>query len=466
MEQGELFVTVQAYLEILRRNAVWMALLLVIGGLVGFGYSETLPRLYRSYASVLVVPVHSESTAEVVQGSNYVTGIVPSYTQLATTPYVLQPVVDRLGLEESPAQLARQVTVQNLLGTVIIQISVTNESPKRAQEIVGAINDSLISAVTALSPTIGTDPAVQLQNISPASLPSSFVSPDWRVYAFGGAIAGLLIGLGIALLREQLRSHPRNVDDLAELSDVAVLGDVPDISRGAAPSLPAAILAEPDGPAAEAIRGIAASMRFLSVGKQSKVFMVTSANASEGKTSFAAALSIASADSGRKTLLIDADLRSPSVADLLGLEGAVGLTSVLLHEVSLTDAIQPWGHEMLSVLVGGDRAPNPGQLVSSGLLAEVISDARAQFDVVIIDTPPVLPVSDALWIAPSSDGSIVVVRARKTRMRAVQSTLSTLYTTSVPVLGTVLTITKESQRNNYYGAHQDSRKPKRRRWQR
>lgn len=153
-------VTVRAYLETLRRSAVWIALLLAVGGILGFSYSQTLPRLYRSYASVMLVSVHSENTAEVVQGSNYVAGIVPSYSKLATTPFVLQPVIDSLDLDTSPAQLARQVTVQNLLNTVIIQIAVTDQSPEQAQQIAGAINDSLIRAVADLSPTINSKPAV------------------------------------------------------------------------------------------------------------------------------------------------------------------------------------------------------------------------------------------------------------------------------------------------------------------
>ncbi len=454
-------MTVRTYLEILRRYLLWIVLLLIIGGSIGFGYSHTLPRLYRSYASVIVVPVRSDNTTEVVQGSNYVANIVPSYSKLATTPYVLQPVIDNLGLNETTTQLARKVDVQILVNTVIIQISVTDESPVRAQQIAEAINESLVSAVEELSPTIGNTPAVELETISPASLPSNFVSPDWRLFTLGGALIGLVLAIALGLLREQLRSHPRNVDDLAALPDVAVLGDVPEVSRGTGSSLPASMLAQADGPMAEAIRGIVASLRFVSVGKTAKVFLVTSANSSDGKTSFAAALALALAETGNRTLLIDADLRNPSVAELLGLEGAVGLTTVLLKEATFSDAIQSWGHESLEILVGGDRAPNPGQLVSSTMLTDVISKARARFDTVIIDTPPVLPVSDALWIGPASDGAIVVVRARKTPIRDVMAALTSLATAQVPVLGTVLNRAKESHRKSYYGAHERRALPKR-----
>lgn len=445
-------MTVAEYAAILRRNLVWIVVLMLVCGGVSYGYAQTLPKQYRSYSSVIVVPERGENTSEIVQGSNYVQNIVQSYALLATTPYVLQPVIDDLGLDKSPGALSREIAVETPLNTVVIQLSVTATSPKEAQQIAGAVADSLIKAVSELSPKIGNQPAVYLETISPASLPTTYVFPDNRLYAAIGAAVGLAIALVIAFLREQLRSRPRNRDDIGEFTDLPVLGEVPRVPRDAM-TVPEAVLRAPDGHIAESMRAIAASLRFVSVDKPAKVILVTSARPSDGKSSVSTALGITFAEAGLRTLVIDADLRNPSIADMIGVEAEVGLTTVLVHDADLTEAVQHWGHENLRVLASGPLSPNPGQLISSGQLSGVISSAREQFDSVIIDTSPTLAVSDALWLAPLTDGVIVVARARKTPIRAIRSALEAVSSTRATVLGLVLNGAQVTADSRYHGRH-------------
>lgn len=449
---GSVRMTVAEYIGVLRRNLIMIIALVLAVGVGSFLYAHTLPRLYRSHASVIVIPERGESTSEIVQGSNYVQNIVQSYALLATSPYVLQPVIDKLGLNETPGQLAQRMSVETPLNTVAIQVSVTDESPQRAQETAAAITDSLIRAVSKLSPKIGNNPAVHLQTISPASLPQTFVSPDYRLYLLGGAAAGLALALAIAFLREQLRSRPRNTEDLRSITDLPVLGQIPRLARGAT-TLPGTVLDAPDGQIAEALRAIAASLRFVSVDKAAKVIIVTSARPSDGKSSVATALGLTLAEAGKKILVIDADLRNPSVADMLEIEGSIGLTTTLLHDCSFAEAIQPWGHRNLRIMAAGTRSPNPGQLISSGQLTDVISEARAAFDTVLIDTSPVLPVSDALWLAPLTDGVIVVAKARHTPIRAIDAAIEAIETTRAGVLGVILNATKVGAESRYHGVN-------------
>lgn len=445
-------VTVADYVAVLRRNIVWIVLLMLVFGAGSFLYAQTLPKQYRSYASVIVIPERGENTAEIVQGSNYVQNIVQSYAIMATTPYVLQPVVSQLQLDETPSKLAQRISVETPLNTVIIQIAVVDESPEEARRIGAAVTNSLIRAVSDVSPKIGNNPAVHLKAISPATLPQAHVAPDNRLYAAGGLAVGLAIALAMVFLREQLRSRPRNTDDLSEFTDMAVLGEIPKLPREIK-TLPGAVLQEPDGHVAESLRAIAASLRFVSVGKTANVIIVTSARPSDGKSSFATALGVTLAESGRRTLVVDADLRNPSVADMVGIEGSVGLTTILLHDCDFDEAVQGWGHKNLRILAGGALSPNPGQLISSGQLTDVIAAARSRFDTVIIDTSPVLPVSDALWLAPLADGVIVVAHARKTQIRAIRAAVDALASARATVLGLVLNATHVDPDSRYHGAN-------------
>ncbi len=453
-------MTVAEYVAVLRRNLAMILLLMLVGGVGSLLFSQTLPKQFRSYASVIVIPERGESTSEIVQGSNYVQNMVQSYALLASTPYVLQPVIDSLQIEQSTNRLAQMLSVETPLNTVVIQISLTDDSPEEAQRIAAGITTSLIAAVKNVSPKIGANPAVHLETISPASLPMTYVSPDSRIFTAGGAAGGLVLALAIAFLTEQLRSRPRNADDIASFTDLPVLGEVPRLGRGDT-NLPTTVVLTPDGQTAEALRAVAASLRFVSVDKPAKVIIVTSARPSDGKTSVATSLGLTLAEAGRRTLVIDADLRNPSVAGILGIEGSIGLTSVLVHDCEFDKAIQPWGHKNLRILAGGALSPNPGQLISSGQLSETIALARSAFDIVIIDTSPILSVSDASWLSPLSDGVIIVARARKTPIRSVRKAIDVVSSTHSTVLGIVVNAARIPPDRKYHGVYYGKKaKPK------
>lgn len=441
-------MTVAEYLGLLRRHWLAIVVAVLIGGLGAYWYAQTLPKLYRSYASVLVIPERGESTSELVQGSSYVQNIVQSYALLATSPYVLAPVIEELDLDTTPGRLESQLSVETPLNTVVIEIAVTETSPESAQRIAGSVTDHLIKAVAEVSPRIGNQPAVRLQTISPATLPSSFVAPDARMYALGGAAIGLLLAVGATFVRHQLRLRPTRTDELAGAIDLPVLGEVPRISRRK--SLPVEIQEVKSGLAAEAVRAITANLRFVSVGQPAQVIVVTSAHSGDGKTSTAAALGLTMAEAGRRTLVIDADLRNPALAATLGLEAAVGLTSVLLDDCTFEEAVQPWGHPLLEIMAGGSPSPNPGQLVSSNVLSDTVATARTRYDSVIIDTAPVLAVSDAVWLAPLSDGVMFVSRAGKSPVSALRAAVDAVSATRVRILGVVLNGTRMRRDERYH----------------
>ncbi|AMG83549.1 MULTISPECIES: polysaccharide biosynthesis tyrosine autokinase [Microbacterium] len=442
-------MTLQDYFQALRGHWVVIIVLTLLGGGAAYGYSQLVDPEYRAEAQVMVIPTRGESTSELLQGSNYVQSLVQTYTLLVVSPTVLGPVIEEVGLNETPNRLARRVDVNVPLNTVVIEIGVTDADGETAQETANAIASELAVAVRDISP-LGADekPAVRIETISPARTPTVPISPNTRNNVALGAAGGLLLGVVYAVLRRRFATRIVSASSLGEITDVAVLGEIPEAADNQ--TLARVIRSQPDGRIAEAMRQVSASLRFVDVDKSRRVILVTSCSAQEGKSSVGLGLALTLAEGGRTVLFIEADLRRPSTARYTQLEGAVGLTTVLIGDVELDDAVQQWGRPGLDILTAGAQPPNPGQLLSSGELHKVVDDAREKYDYVIIDTAPVLSVSDALWLSTTADGTLFVVRAHRTKGTELARALSSLESTRTPVLGIVLNGIRGAAKSPYY----------------
>ncbi|MGO2660320.1 YveK family protein [Mycetocola reblochoni] len=190
------------YLSALRRSWIWILALILVGVIAGGGVSLVQQKQYRSEASLFVSTDRAVSAAELAQGSAYVQNLVSSYSTLATSAMVLDPVIDELDLPMSSAALAGRITAATPSGTVIVTIAATDPDPELAQRIASATAGSLQKAVTSLSPADDDGAsAVTLTQIAPAELPSAPSSPNTRLALLLGAGAGLLVGVFVAMVR-------------------------------------------------------------------------------------------------------------------------------------------------------------------------------------------------------------------------------------------------------------------------
>jgi capsular exopolysaccharide synthesis family protein len=176
------------------------------------------------------------------------------------------------------------------------------------------------------------------------------------------------------------------------------------------------------------------------VDNPAKVLAVTSAVADEGKSTTAVNLAAAFAEIGSRVLLIEGDLRRPRIAHFLGIEGAAGLSNVLAGQVEFDDVVQRWGDRSLFVLPSGALPPNPSELLGSAAMSALIAEQRRRFDMIVIDTPPLLPVTDAAVVAVKVDGTIMVVRSGGTTGAEVTRAVAALRTVDARLLGCVLTM--------------------------
>lgn len=442
-------MSVGEYLKEIWRSWIVILTLTVLGGVAAFILSSSTPDTYRSTASVMLTSDRGTTTSELVQGSNYVEGLVSSYVILATSEIVLEPVVDTLSLDTTPQALARSISASSPLNSSIINIAATSRSPTLAQDIADEVTRSLTRVVTEdVSPTTADgSPTIRLTTIDHANLPKYPISPNTRVDVIVGILVGFAVGIVFAIVRALAWRTIHSREDVAQITSAPVIGELVEARRDLSPV--AAILRDRRSVDAESVRSFAANLSFLNVGKRLRSFVITSASPAETKSSTVVALGLTLAETGVRVLLVDADLRHPSLADITQLEGAVGLTNVLIGEVALGDAAQRWTSDDLWVLTAGAVAPNPSQLIASNAMAAFIEHALGTYDIVIVDSAPLLSVTDAKWLGNVTDGAIVVTRFNRTSTRAFTRLIDAVEGAKVPLLGIVIARMPRRVRTRY-----------------
>lgn len=425
------------YFRILRRN--WIAIIAcVLIGILGSSAASLLVRpSYVSETKLFVAMQNSGSVTELQQGNAFTQARVQSYVKTVTTPTVLQPAIDTLGLELTPGTLAQSVMANSDANTVLINISVANESPVRAAALAQAIADSLVKAVDELEkPSTGGTSPVRLSVVSPASVPATPSSPNTRLYLGLGLFSGLAVGVGFAALRTVVDTRIRGEADLKRVTESPILGGISYASD--ASKKPLLTQTSRQSPRAESFRQLRTNLQFAHVSHESKTLLVTSSVPGEGKSTTATNLAIALAESGQSVALVDADLRRPMVAEYLGLESGAGLTTALVGAADVNDLLQPWGEDALYVLASGRVPPNPSELLGSEKMKQLITRLENTFDAVIIDAPPLLPVTDAAVLAQQVGGVVLVVGVQKVRTTDVEKSIAALGMVNADLLGLVL----------------------------
>ena len=428
------------YIRILRKGWVLIVMLTLVGVGAAAGYSIVQTPSYAATSKVFVSTQGSGSASDLAQGSSFTTQRVKTYSQLVTTPIVLLPVIASLHLKTTGEKLAALVTPTATLDTSIIEIAVTDTDPVRAADIANAISSSLSSVVASIetSDTSGAVTPVKLTRVQEASVPTAPVSPKIPLNIALGALIGLALGVGVAVLRETLETRIRNEHDVELVTDVPVLGGI--VFDPRARDRPLIVQVDPKSPRAESFRTLRTNLQFLDADRTDRCFVITSSIESEGKSTTAANLAIALADTGSRVLLVDADLRRPKVADYMGLEGAVGLSDALIGRVELKDVVQPWGKAGLYVLPAGSVPPNPSELLGSARMESMLAEFNRAFDVVIFDSPPLLPVTDAAILAKKVGGAIIIVAAGRTHKNQLKGAVTALNNVGAPISGLVLTM--------------------------
>lgn len=437
MDTGGPGLDLRDYLRILQRNWILVVASTLAGLLIGGAASILVRPTYTSDTQLFVAIQSSGSVQELQQGNNFTQARVQSYVKTVATPVVLQPVIDGLGLSVTPEELAAKVKATTDLNTVLINISVSDSSPVQAAAIAQAVANSLVRAIDGLEkPKNGGSSPVSLSIITPAVAPAHPSAPNTRLNILLGLVAGLAVGVGTSVVRSTLDNRVRGESDVREVTDLPILGGISfdqDATRR-----PLLTQAAPQSPRAESFRQLRTNLQFANVSGKAKSVLVTSSLPGEGKSTTATNLAIAMAQSGQTVCLIDADLRRPMVSEYLGLDRNAGLTTALVGTADVNDLLQPWGDDNLYVLTSGRIPPNPSELLGSDEMKHLLVRLEQAFDAVVIDAPPLLPVTDAAVLAQHVGGVVLVIGSQKIKQHDLGKSLAALTMVEANALGLVL----------------------------
>ncbi len=302
-------------------------------------------------------------------------------------------------------------------------------------------------------------PLFDARVITPAGTGTKVSPVLLSTLALAGCI-GLILGAGLAYLAEITDKRFQSVHDVSQRLGLTVIGDIPELTAHE----PSAIFEKPVDPLltvhhlpksseAEGFRGVRTSIYFSARGKGHQVIQVTSPSPGDGKSTMVSNLATAIAQSGKSVILIDADFRKPRIHKIFGVSADVGLVSVITGETKLESAIQNCQVPGLSILPCGPRPANPADLLTSALFEDVLDEVKKNYDFVLIDTPPLLAVSDPSAVAPRVDGVILVIRLKKNDYPAALQATQRLAILGAKTLGVVVNGTVDQRKHDAYGCN-------------
>ncbi|WP_206445674.1 polysaccharide biosynthesis tyrosine autokinase [Agrococcus sp. KRD186] len=426
------------YIRIIRKYWVLLVAATLVG--VGAGAVASLVQTptYSASTQVFVSVQSGDTTAELAQGNTYTLSRVATYANLVDSQRVLDGVVQSLQLDETNADLDSRISASTVPETTIIEITATSDEPAEAAALADATAASLAETVSSIEARPELASPVQLAVVEQATVPTAPISPRTMINVALGALIGFALAAGFALLREVLDTRIRNERDVRAVTPAPLLGAIAFDPK--AKQRPLIVHSDPQSPRSESFRTLRTNLQFIEVDDGSRTLVVTSSMPGEGKSTTTANLALALADAGQTVILVDADLRKPKIADYMNLDGGVGLTDVLIGRVELVDAVQQWGTKSLYVLPAGRIPPNPSELLGSKAMATLIKDLQAEFDWVMFDAPPLLPVTDAAVLSKHVESVIVVASAGKATKGQLENAMQLLETADSEISGVVLTM--------------------------
>jgi polysaccharide biosynthesis transport protein len=450
-------------LQVLRKRWRLIAIFLIVGIGAAIAYVATATPKYEASTQLFVAVSDTDGSSSGLQSSDeFSQDRVKSYSDLIQSSKVTTPVAAEFGDGLTAKQLSKEISADAPPNTVLLDVHVTDTNAARARTLADAVSKTFLTDATGLEAKGSNSkvPPVKITLFTTAALPTSPVSPRKTLDIVLGLIIGLVLGVGAAILRETLDTtvkDPTLISDELELASLGVIARKADAGKRP-------LLAQADRSSgwSEQFHKVCTNLQYVEIDDPPSSIVVTSAVPGEGKSVTVTNLAIALAESGRQVVLVEADLRRPKVSDYLGLERAVGLTTVLVGYGTLDEALQSWGTTgNLQVLSSGAIPPNPNELLRSNGMAELLKELEDRCDLVLIDSPPVLAVADAAVLANLASGAVVVAKYGKTRSDQLAQAVEELRGVGATLYGSIVTMTPAKSSGSYaayaadYSSHSD-----------
>ncbi|QQM67928.1 polysaccharide biosynthesis tyrosine autokinase [Actinomyces weissii] len=429
-------MTLEDLLKVTRQQIGLIVLGLVLGLAGAAGLVYVTPVTYSASAIAYVRVTMPDDAGTGGAGAYYAASQlanqkVKAFVSVFSSQAVAQGVIDTLGLETTPSALAGTIQASNQTNSLTITVTATGETPKRAQVIA---DETVHQAQQQIKQLEGENSPVEIVLMSSSTLSSTVKNPSVVKYMGAGTVGGLIIGYVLALLRALLDKRIRTSEDVSSVMDEPVIGLVPTsdvFTQG--PEEP-----EPDYRVEESLRKLRTNLRYARVDQGLHKLVVTSSVQGEGKSTVSTNLARVMALAGEEVVLIEGDMRRPVFKERFSLSShQTGLSQLLVGATTLEQAMVQTKVPGLYVIPAGDTPPNPSELLGSERLSQLVDYLTAD-RLVIIDAPPVLPVTDAVALSERMDGVVLVARAKKTTTDQLKLTKETIERGGGTVLGVVL----------------------------
>lgn len=372
--------------------------------------------------------------------------LVDTYIIILNTPETLNAVIDYAGVDRDYEALSRMISASAVDNTEIFQVTVTGTDPEELLRIAQAIAHIL---PLQIADTIESSTSVKV--VQAPLLPTAPSSPSYALSALVGLLAGGALAVAVIVIRALVDTTIRTEEDIAQLCHHPILAAIPDMNGegkgkvGRPNSEPIALVGgQISFAAAEAYKLLRAKLQFSFSESGCHVIGLSSALSGEGKSLSSVNLAYSLAELGKKVLLIDCDMRRPTLAEKLGIQKFPGFSSYLTGQEALEGLIRPSGLlEELHVITAGQNPPNPNELLSSAKMSAAMEALRRRYDYVLLDLPPVGEVSDAITVTAVADGILLVVRENFCHRQVLAHTLQQFAYVNARLLGLVVNCAAE-----------------------
>ncbi len=418
-------------------RARWFSILAtaLVGGLLASAVTLGSGRVYEASSEVFITQNGGASSAELIQGSSYVMDRMDSYAQTMGSDLVLQPVIDDMGLDTTVAELAANISTSVVEDTVVIVITARSDDSAEAVELANTVAARFQDVSTSLDPPRADGSSVvEATVIQSAEQPERPVTPRPFLNLFLGLMAGGLAAMAYVLVRQVADRRVRTESEVQALLEAPVLARVPidDVTTGFGHLFDSAVCAE-------SVRQLRTSLQFLALPPGGRSYVITSPRRDDGRTAIALGLAAAQADAGQRVCYVEADLRHPSAAQHLGLVGALGLSDVLVGAADL-DAVTVRLRHRFDVVLAGSAPPNPADLLAREATPRIVHQLEGAYDIVIFDSPPLMPATEGAILSRLCTGTLLVVRVdrRAATRREISHSADALAGSGARLLGVIL----------------------------
>ena len=446
-------IDIRELIQIIRKR-IWVIISFTLIAIFLSGIVSVLflDEVYES-STTLIVSKQSDGNNNDLQISdiNLARNLVDTYSVIIKSNRVLESVLSDLNLNMTLGNLKSKINVSAEGNTEIIRIKVEDTIPERAKDIANSLANVFIREVNLLLKM------ENVQVIDTARLPNSPIRPRVFMNIAIAGMLGLMIGLGLVLLIEYLDNTIKTPEDVLKHMQLSVIGSIPDFngdtSKGKNKKRTTRLIGSPSikAPVTEAYKTLRTNIQYSNLDNNLKVILVTSSTQSEGKTSTSSNLAISMAQSDKKVLLIDCDFRRSNVHKVFHILNVKGLTNVLAENLDYHEILNSVGLPNLDILTSGPKPPNPSEILGSTRMEAFIKKVSEEYDVIILDAPPILPVADSMVLSRLADGIILVTEYGKTTYETAMRAKESVEKVGAKILGTVInSIPIDAKGGGYY----------------